>query len=96
MGWRKGPLGLSEGLCFFTQISRVFLEPYVYVYFFLNGIANATRYFLLASVLSLIFGLLGIFNLAHGAFFMIGAYVSFQVIRWNGNFWLSTSLPPWL
>lgn len=70
------------------------MEPYVYVYFFLNGIANATCYFLLASGLSLIFGLLGVFNLAHGAFFMIGAYTSFQVIRWTGNFWFSILLAP--
>jgi len=70
------------------------LEPYVYVYFFLNGIANATCYFLLAAGLSLIFGLLRVFNLAHGAFFMIGAYASLQVIRWTGNFWLSILVAP--
>lgn len=70
------------------------MEPYVYVYFFLNGIANATCYFLLAAGLSLIFGLLGVFNFAHGAFFMIGAYTSFQVIRWTGNFWLSILFAP--
>lgn len=70
------------------------MEPRVYVYFFLNGIANATCYFLLAAGLSLIFGLLGVFNFAHGAFFMIGAYTSFQVIRWTGDFWLSILIAP--
>ena len=54
----------------------------------------STCYFLLAAGLNLIFGVLGILNLAQGAFFMIGAYFSFQVLRWTGNFWLSVVLSP--
>jgi branched-chain amino acid transport system permease protein len=62
----------------------------------LNGLALSTCFFLLAAGLSLIFGLLGILNFAHGAFFMIGAYFTFQVIHWTGNFWLSVLLAPLL
>lgn len=62
----------------------------------MNGLALSTCFFLLAAGLSLIFGLLGILNFAHGAFFMIGAYFTFQVIHWTGNFWLSVLLAPLL
>ncbi len=72
------------------------MEPYLYVHLFLNGIALSTCFFLLAAGLSLIFGVLGILNFAHGAFFMIGAYFTFQVIHWTGNFWLSALLAPLL
>jgi len=70
------------------------LEFRVLVYFFLNGIANATCYFLLAAGLNLIFGLLGILNFAQGALFMIGAYFTFQFLRWTNNFWLSILVSP--
>jgi branched-chain amino acid transport system permease protein len=70
------------------------LEPRVFVYFFLNGLANSTCFFLLAAGMTLIFGVLGILNFAHGAFFMIGAYFSYQVILWTDNFWLSILITP--
>jgi branched-chain amino acid transport system permease protein len=70
------------------------LEPRVFVYFFLNGLANSTCFFLLAAGMSLIFGVLGILNFAHGAFFMIGAYLSYQIILWTDNFWLSILIAP--
>jgi len=70
------------------------LEPRIFVHFFLNGLATATCYFLLAAGLNLIFGVLGIFNFAHGAFFMIGAYLSYQIIFWTDNFWLSILIAP--
>ena len=44
--------------------------------------------------MSLIFGVLGILNFAQGALFMIGAYLSYQIILWTGNFWLSIFLTP--
>ncbi len=70
------------------------MEFRVLIYFFLNGIANATCYFLLAAGLNLIFGLLGILNFAQGALFMIGAYFTFQFLRWTDNFWLSIVVSP--
>lgn len=72
------------------------LEYRVFVYFFLNGIANSTCYFLLAAGLNLIFGLLGILNFAQGALFMIGAYFTFQFLQWTDNFWLSILVSPLL
>src|SRR5262245_61175633 len=49
--------------------------------------------FLIASGLSLIFGVLRVLNFAHGTFYMLGAYLAYQVIRWigpgPGKFWIS-------
>jgi branched-chain amino acid transport system permease protein len=70
------------------------LDPRVFVYFFLNGLAHSACFFLLAAGLNLIFGVLGIFNFAHGALFMIGAYLSYQLISWTDNFWLSILITP--
>jgi branched-chain amino acid transport system permease protein len=45
--------------------------------------------FLLAAGFSLIFGLMRIPNLAHGAMFMLGAYVALGAVRLSSNFWLA-------
>jgi branched-chain amino acid transport system permease protein len=45
--------------------------------------------FLVASGLTLIFGIMGIINLAHGSFYMLGAYLAFSLTRAMGNFWLA-------
>src|SRR6195256_6287361 len=57
---------------------------------FLNGLASAASLFLVASGLSIIFGVTRIVNFAHGAFYMIGAYVAFTLTeRFSGaiGFW---------
>lgn len=46
-----------------------------------NGMQYGMLLFLIASGLTLTFGVMGIINLAHGAFFMIGAYLAFQFAR---------------
>jgi len=46
----------------------------------LNGLTNAMFIFLIASGLSIIFGVLGILNFAHGSFFMLGAYMAYQCV----------------
>lgn len=55
----------------------------------LNGLVLGTLYFLLASGLSLIFGVMSVLNLAHGAFFMWGAYTGLAVFERTNNFWLA-------
>ena len=52
----------------------------------LNGISFGMLLFLLAAGLSLVFGLMGIVNLAHGSFYLLGAYIGFTVIGRTGNF----------
>lgn len=51
------------------------------LYFFalINGLSMAMAVFLVASGLTLIYGILKIVNFAHGSFFMIGAYVAFSL-----------------
>jgi branched-chain amino acid transport system permease protein len=46
----------------------------------LNGLAFGSLLFILASGFSLIFGLMRIVNLSHGAYFMLGAYVGLSAI----------------
>ncbi len=54
----------------------------------LNSVAFGGLLFLLSSGFSLIFGLMRIPNLAHGAFFMLGAYFGYSLLVRGGNFWL--------
>jgi len=54
----------------------------------LNGLSFAALLFLLSSGLSLIYGVMKIVNIAHGSFFMVGAYVGLSVILKTGNFFL--------
>jgi branched-chain amino acid transport system permease protein len=61
-----------------------------YVVQFLTGLASAASLFLVASGLSIIFGVTRIVNFAHGAFYMLGAYVAFTLTeRFDGaiGFW---------
>jgi branched-chain amino acid transport system permease protein len=51
-------------------------------------------YFLLAVGLSVIFGLLGFVNFAHGAFFLVGAYACFQLVSAGVDFWTTIVLGP--
>ena len=55
----------------------------------LNSIQYGLLLFLVASGLTLIFGIMGIINLAHGSFYMIGAYLAFSLTQGMGNFWLA-------
>src|SRR6266540_2036884 len=52
----------------------------------LNGLAFAMLLFLLASGLSLTFGLMGIANLAHGSIYLLGAYIAISAIDATNNF----------
>ena len=60
----------------------------------LNGIVYGLLIFLLAAGLTLIFGMMDVINLAHGSFYMVGAYVGFAVARWSNNFWLALIVAP--
>lgn len=55
----------------------------------LNGVQYGLLLFLIASGLTLIFGVMGIINLAHGSMLMIGAYAAFLVTRHWGSLWLA-------
>ena len=55
----------------------------------LNSLALGGLLFLLAAGFSLIFGLMRIANLMHGALFMLGAYVGVSILRYVPNLWLA-------
>ena len=55
----------------------------------LNGVQYGLLLFLLASGLTLIFGIMGVINLAHGTFYMVGAYLAYWLVRITGSFWLA-------
>jgi len=61
--------------------------------FYLIQLLNAFQYglllFLLASGLTLIFGIMGVINLAHGSFYMIGAYLGYWLVKLTGSLWLA-------
>jgi branched-chain amino acid transport system permease protein len=60
----------------------------------MTGIALGAVYALLALGLSLIFGMLTIVNFAHGAFFMVGAFLGVYFLGVTGSFWFSLLLTP--
>ena len=61
----------------------------------LLGLVNGSFYAMLSLGLAVIFGLLGIVNFAHGALYMIGAYVAFVALdRFGINFWFALIVSP--
>lgn len=62
--------------------ATLFLEQLI------NGLQLGTMLFLMASGLTLIFGVMGLINLAHGSFYMVGAYLTAAVTAASGSFLL--------
>jgi branched-chain amino acid transport system permease protein len=60
----------------------------------LNGLVYSSILFLMSIGLSMIFGLMGVINLMHGSFFMLGAFMGLSVEQWTGNFWLALLFGP--
>ena len=59
------------------------------------GLVNGSFYAMLSLGLAVIFGLLGVVNFAHGALYMIGAYVAwFAMDRWGVSYWWALLLGP--
>jgi branched-chain amino acid transport system permease protein len=59
-----------------------------------TGLALGAVYVLLAIGMSLIFGMLTVVNFAHGAFYMLGAYLGLALLGLTGNFWICLLLAP--
>ncbi len=51
-----------------------------------NGLALGLLLSLISAGLTIIYGTLGVLNLAHGALFMVGAYAGFVAMQWTGSF----------
>jgi branched-chain amino acid transport system permease protein len=60
----------------------------------LNALSQAALLFFLGCGLTLIFGIMRIVNFAHGAFFMLGAYIGYSAAHWTGSFWVALIVAP--
>jgi branched-chain amino acid transport system permease protein len=60
----------------------------------LNGLVYGVLLFLMAAGLSLIFGLMNVVSLAHGSFFMLGAFFGLSIAHATGSFWWALVLAP--
>lgn len=60
----------------------------------LNGLSFGALLFILAAGLSLVFGMMDVVNLAHGAFYMLGAYIALSVVQLTGSFWIAMVVAP--
>jgi branched-chain amino acid transport system permease protein len=60
----------------------------------IHGLAYGMLLFLVASGLTMVFGMMGILNIAHASFFMLSSYFSYQVLAMTGNFWIALVVAP--
>src|SRR5215469_15026506 len=78
-GWRDGHCGTS------MDLGTIAIQ-------LLNGLQYGLLLFLVAAGLTLIFGILGVINLAHGSFYMIGAYLAYWLAGRTGSLALAIAL----
>src|SRR6202007_2681191 len=64
------------------SLGQPLMDPSFLFSQFLGGLTAAMFLFLIASGLSLVFGVMRVLNFAHGSFYMIGAYLAWQVVTW--------------
>jgi branched-chain amino acid transport system permease protein len=66
----------------------------IYLIQAMQGLVYGMLLFLVASGLTLVLGMMGVLNVAHAVFYMLGAYFAFSVTLLLGNFWLSLFISP--
>ena len=65
------------------------MDTHIFLIQLLNGIQYGLLLFLVASGLTLIFGIMGVINLSHGSFYMVGAYLAWSLTQHLGSFWIA-------
>ncbi len=65
------------------------MDFYTFLIQLLNGLQYGLLLFLVSSGLTLVFGIMGVINVAHGSFYMIGAYLAWSLAGTLGSFWLA-------
>jgi branched-chain amino acid transport system permease protein len=68
------------------------MDLYTFLIQLLNSIQYGLLLFLIASGLTLIFGIMGIINLAHASFYMIGAYLAWSIAATLGSLWAAIAV----
>ena len=80
---------------FATSFGSAVHDPKDFIITVLNGVTAAGLYFVVASGFTLIFGLMRVVNMAHGAFFLLGGYIALKLQRdlvgQGGSFGLTSS-----
>lgn len=62
-----------------------------------NGLSSQASFYVLLSLgLTIIFGMLGVVNMAHGAFYMLGGFIGYVLVSYTGSFWLGLVAAPLL
>jgi branched-chain amino acid transport system permease protein len=59
-----------------------------------NALSQSALLFFLGVGLTLIFGLMRIVNFAHGALYMLGAFVGYSLSKWTGSLWIALAVAP--
>jgi branched-chain amino acid transport system permease protein len=60
----------------------------------IHGLVYGMLIFMVASGLSLVFGMMGVLNISHAAFYMLGAYLAYSITLFLGSFWVSLLISP--
>ncbi|MFC7203071.1 branched-chain amino acid ABC transporter permease [Haloferax namakaokahaiae] len=92
------PVGIGVASVLLVILANAFvMRPGLFVDQVVGGLVYGFILVLLALGLSIILGLLGVVNFAHGALFMLGAYITFQVVvQWGLSFWVALLVVPLL
>jgi branched-subunit amino acid ABC-type transport system permease component len=77
-----------------TGVGLLGADPALIMTLTLNAVAQASHMLLLALGLSLIFGVLRVLNMAHGALHVAGLYVGLSVVQVTGSWWSALILSP--
>ena len=89
---RRGrEIGIATAVFFFL-LPLLGMDMTTYLTLTIAGVAMGMMIFLVASGMSLIFGLMDVINFAHGVCFAWGAYVAFSVFKYFDNLVASSSL----
>ncbi len=85
----RDKVAISGSICFRVFQLDLFMDLVTLGVQLLNAVQYAMVLFLVASGLTLVFGILGVINLAHGAFYMLGAYLAYWIVLTTGSFLLA-------
>lgn len=88
------PVGTRRTTASIDRSGEDVVSSTIFLFQTLNAISLAGLLFFLASGFTLIFGLMRIVNLAHGAFFLLAGYIGITTIRLTGSFWIALVVVP--
>ena len=93
---RASPTALATGVVTVVLLAMAAVsQPGLFVDNAIGGLVYGMQLVMVALGLSLILGLMGVVNFAHGALFMLGAYFSFQLVAaWGLPFWVALLVVP--